>query len=260
MERDDLASLAGVFHDASPLEPGTVVRLDEDATHHLRVRRLDVGDTLYLANGAGSQAVGSITRLGKKDADVAIGDVLRSLPPPVVHVLVPVADRDRMMWCAEKCAELGATSWQPVMWNRSRSVTPRGEGDAFATKITARMTSAIVQSRAPWLPRVEREASLADAIARVPERGPRLVMDQGGDPIERVKLTGATGGVTIAVGPEGGMESAELESLRARGFQTVSLGANVLRFETAVIAALAIVRTMLDASEVSDAVPEATNG
>jgi 16S rRNA (uracil1498-N3)-methyltransferase len=257
VERDDLSSLAGVFHDASPLEPRTVVRLDEDATHHLRVRRLDVGDTLYLANGAGSQAVGAITRLGKKDADVAIDDVLRSPQPPAVHMLVPVADRDRMMWCAEKCAELGATSWRPVMWNRSRSVTPRGEGDAFAAKITARMASAIVQSRAPWLPRVEREASLADVIARLPVGGARLVLDQGAEPIGPVRLTS---GVTIAVGPEGGMEPAELEALRASGFRAVSLGANVLRFETAVIAALAIVRMKLDASETSDPVPETPNG
>ena len=257
MERDDLASLAGVFHDASPLEPRTVVRLDEDATHHLRVRRLDVGDTLYLANGAGSQAVGSITRLGKKDADVAIEDVLRSPPPPVVHVLVPVADRDRMMWCAEKCAELGAASWRPVMWTRSRSVSPRGEGDAFATKIRARMTSAIVQSHAPWLPDVRREASLADVVARLPEGGPRVVLDQRGEPIGRVRLAG---GVTLAVGPEGGLEPAELEVLQESGFRAVSLGANVLRFETAVIAALAIVRMKLDASDTSDAGPETTNG
>jgi 16S rRNA U1498 N3-methylase RsmE len=56
------------------------------------------------------------------------------------------------------------------------------------------------------------------------------------------------------------MEPAELEALRASGFRAVSLGANVLRFETAVIAALAIVRMKLDASETSDPVPETPYG
>ena len=110
MERDDLASLAGFFADGQPLVHGHLARLGEEAAHHMRVRRLDVGDRVYLADGAGTQAAGTIVRLAKKEAEVSVDHVSRSEPLPAVHVLVPVADRDRMLWCAEKCAELGATS------------------------------------------------------------------------------------------------------------------------------------------------------
>jgi 16S rRNA (uracil1498-N3)-methyltransferase len=34
-------------------------------------------------------------------------------------LLAPVADRDRMLWLAEKTVELGLTSWRPVVWRRS---------------------------------------------------------------------------------------------------------------------------------------------
>ena len=163
MERDDLASLAGFFASDAPLVRGGVARLGEDAAHHMRVRRLDVGERVYLADGAGAQAVGSIVRLSKKDADVSIDDVARFDPPAPVHLVVPVADRDRMLWCAEKCAELGASSWRPVLWNRSRSVSPRGEGAAFTEKVQARMTSAIIQSHSPWLPNVSAEAGLSES-------------------------------------------------------------------------------------------------
>jgi len=44
------------------------------------------------------------------------------------------------------------------------------------------------------------------------------------------------------VGPEGGVEPAERDLLVARGFLPTSLGDNVLRFETAAVAALAAVR------------------
>jgi 16S rRNA U1498 N3-methylase RsmE len=64
VERDDLASLAGLFWSSAPFERGAIVRLDEDAAHHLRVRRLEPGDRVYLADGAGSHATGSIVRLG----------------------------------------------------------------------------------------------------------------------------------------------------------------------------------------------------
>jgi len=245
VERDDLASLAGFFADGQPLVHGHIARLGEEAAHHMRVRRLDVGDRVYLVDGAGTQAAGSIVRLAKKEADVSVEHVVRSEPLPAVHVLVPVADRDRMLWCAEKCAELGATSWRPVMYARSRSVSPRGEGESFAARARGRMTSALIQAHAPWAPEVHRESVLAEAVALAPAGGARLMLDASGAPIANERFTAP---VTIAVGPEGGMEDSERALLRQASFRAVSLGANVLRFETAVVAALAIVRAALTPS------------
>ena len=48
--------------------------------------------------------------------------------------------------------------------------------------------------------------------------------------------------VTIALGPEGGLTEEERAQFIRGGWRLVSLGANMLRFETAGIAALAIVR------------------
>ena len=54
--------------------------------------------------------------------------------------------------------------------------------------------------------------------------------------------------LTLALGPEGGLEPAERDALRGAGFVPVSLGDRTLRFETAGLAALAIVRAALTAS------------
>ena len=56
---------------------------------------------------------------------------------------------------------------------------------------------------------------------------------------------GALGQVTIAVGPEGGLEDSERAQFVDAGWRLVSLGVNVLRFETAGVAALAVVRAHL---------------
>ena len=50
---------------------------------------------------------------------------------------------------------------------------------------------------------------------------------------------------TLAIGPEGGWTDEELVAARAAGFEEVSLGENILRTETAVIAALAAVNFAL---------------
>ena len=92
---------------------------------------------------------------------------------------------------------------------------------------------------------------MESAIAARPE-GVAVVLDAGGEPLlahllaQRAALTGL-GGVTIAVGPEGGLEAPELEALQAGGFHPVALGASILRFETAAIAGVAAVRAALDA-------------
>jgi len=250
VERDDLASLAGFFA-AGPFAPGGAVQLGEDAAHHMRVRRLAAGDRIYLTDGAGTQATGAIVRLAKHAADVAIDGVAHRGRVPAVHLLVPIADRDRMLWLAEKCTEMGATSWRPVLWHRSRSVSPRGEGASFAARVHARMVSALVQSHSPWLPVAHEDALLEQAILALPDDGTRLVLDASGEPIANVPLHVP---VTIAVGPEGGVEPAERRSVSDAGFRPVSLGANVLRFETAAIAALAVVRSALAARP--EAIPE----
>ena len=245
MERDGLASLAGFFAKGASFVEGGVIVLDRDAAHHIRVRRLSVGDRVFVADGAGAHAVGSIVRISKNDAEVAVEGVRRTEPLATVHMMVPIADRDRMLWCAEKCVELGASSWRPVMWHRSRSVSPRGEGASFAEKLSGRMESALVQSHAPWLPTIHADTSPEPAIENADVTGTRFVLDASGEPILHATLAPP---VTIAVGPEGGFEPHEIDSLRAASFRTVSLGANVLRFETAAVAALAIVRSALAVS------------
>ena len=251
MERDDLASLAGFFFADGALASGSTITLGEDAAHHARVRRLDLNERVWVADGAGTRATGSIIRVTKRAIDIAIDELTHTARMPGAHLLVPIADRDRMLWCAEKITELGATSWRPVLWHRSRSVSPRGEGTAFREKVLSRMRSAIIQAHALWLPDVAADATIDQAIDSLPDAGTRLVLDASGEPIASVRLDPP---VSIAVGPEGGFESAELDRLAAARFRAVSLGANVLRFETAAIAALAIVRSVLDVS------PESANG
>jgi len=230
------------FFTGDPIVAGVPTVLGADAAQHLRALRAGVGEVVALRDGAGNAGNGVIARVGKRSVSVDVTDrvtVERQLP---VHLLVPVADRDRMLMLAEKCTELSATSWRPVMWRRSRSVGPLGDGPAFQARLRGRMIAALTQSGGEWLPDIHPSAPVARAIA-APE-GTRLLLDPTSDqPLISVKLTSP---VVIAIGPEGGFDSAERDEMVSGGFTRVRIADSVLRFETAGIAALAVVRCALD--------------
>lgn len=232
------------FVTAGPLPAaaeGAVVALGEDAAHHARVRRLEVGEPVALRDGAGRSADGRLTRLTKAVAEVTLDAVHAHAPPPPVHLLVPIADRERMLWLAEKATELGAASWRPVRWHRSRSVSPRGEGPDFARKVRARMAAALGQCEGAWLPTLHDDAEPAAAVAAA--AGTRLLLDPDG---EAPAAWPAADEVTLAIGPEGGFEPAEVEMLVAAGFRRAALPGNILRFETAGVVGLALARALVD--------------
>lgn len=246
MERRDPAPVA-TFFSPDPIGAGQTALLGEEVAHHMRVRRLELGDTVRLIDGTGALALGILRRLAKGSAHVEVGADIEQVPPqPDIHLLVPVADRDRMLWLAEKVAELGVASWRPVAWRRSRSVSPRGEGATFHAKVRARMVGALEQSGNAWMPTLYPDAPVDRALVALPQ-GTRLLLSTEGDPILRTFAgsAAATAPLIMAVGPEGGMEDDEVERFTSAGFRPVALGATTLRFETAALAALAVVRAAL---------------
>lgn len=226
--------------------------LGEEVAHHMRVRRLANGAPLRLTDGAGRVAGATLIALAKHSAQVDVGGVTEVPPPPPVHLLAPIGDRDHMLWLAEKAAELAVTSWRPVLWRRSRSVQPRGEGAAFQGKVRARMQSAVAQSRGAWLPTVFPDATLDRALAGLTGGGARWVLEAEGAGAPAA-LADIEAPVTIAVGPEGGFEPEELERLDAAGFRRLTLGPTILRFETAGVAGLSLARAWLTAAPAPDA-------
>lgn len=250
LDREGVGAGRPNFVTTEPFAVGTTCVLDEQAARHMRVLRLDAGAVVGVRDGQGHVGAGQLVRLTKTQACIEISDVAVISPLPAVHLLVPVADRDRMLWLAEKACELGCTSWRPVLWRRSLSVSPRGEGVAFQQKVMARMMSALAQSEGAWLPQPFPEAPLERALLAAPP-GDRLVLDPAGVPMVGPAAASLHEPIVLAIGPEGGIEADELQALVSAGFRPVRLGPTILRFETAAVAALAIARTALGAVSVS---------
>ncbi len=236
MERDGRGGVITLYW--PHVSVGTV-QLTGPAVRHARVRRVVAADTIRLLDGAGGVATGVIASLSRDELTVEIERVDRLPPPRGLEVVVPVADRERMLMAAEKCVELQVSAWRPAYFARSRSVSPRGEGSRFREKVVARMQTALEQSGNPWLPAIHEEVefiSLLDALS--PGDGKVLLHREG-----EVLVTNRWQRTNVlAVGPEGGLEPDELSAARDRGWTVASLAASTLRFETAIIAGGAVVR------------------
>ena len=146
-----------------------------------------------------------------------------------------------MLLLAEKATELGIATWQSVRFARSTSVSPRGEGSAFADKLRARMIAALEQSGSAWLPQVLEDTTIA-SIGFSSDEFP-IVFDASGDSLASTALHTSTKAPVVLVGPEGGIEPEEMHRLTVAGWQRVCLAPNTLRFETAGIAAIAAIRS-----------------
>jgi 16S rRNA (uracil1498-N3)-methyltransferase len=247
VERADHATVA-TFFTGDVLVPGGTVTLPEDAAHHIRVARVAVGEYVALRKGAVKGAIGTLVKVSRSSALVDVTETSEIPRPASIHLLSPVADKDRMLWLAEKVTEMGVTSWRPVVWRRSKSVSPRGEGAMFQTKVRARMISALVQSGGGWLPDIFPEATVERAVTAAP-LGTRLLLARDGEPIAGVSMKTP---ITIALGPEGGIEQAERDTFIGAAFRPVTLGESTLRFETAGVAAVAVASASLALSRQSN--------
>jgi 16S rRNA (uracil1498-N3)-methyltransferase len=242
VERADRAPVSTFY---APGAWSASVDLDEAAAHHAQVKRLQVGDLVRVTSGDGRRAIGTLSDLTKRRATVNLdGAAVEEVPlPPVIELLAPVGDRERMLLLAEKSVELGASGWRPVVYRRSRSVTPRGEGEAFRDKVRLRMIAALEQSGSAWLPTLHPESS--PEVARASTEGmARVLLDGNGTPLIELRASLASP-CALALGPEGGLDPEEREGFVESDWRLASLGPNVLRFETAGIAGLALLRASL---------------
>jgi 16S rRNA (uracil1498-N3)-methyltransferase len=214
----------------------------------MRVARVAVGECIALRDGAGKAAIGTVVKVSRASALIEVSETSELSRPAPIHLLAPIADRERMLWLAEKATEFGVASWRPVVWRRSKSVSPRGEGPMFQTKVLGRMTSALIQSGGGWLPDIFPESTIERAVAAAP-LGTRVLLAMDGEPIIRVPMKAP---VTIALGPEGGMEPSERDVFIGAAFLPVKLSDSTLRFETAGVAALAIAAASLALSRQSN--------
>ena len=217
------------------LEHASQVALEAEEQHHLKVRRANVGERVRVLDGEGLVAEGRLVP-GRDGFAVDVGAVRRLPPPPGFTLVVGAGDKERFGWLAEKAAELGVTDLVPLKTERTRSVAA-GIREGHVLALQRRARQAIKQSQAAWAPRIHPPEGPRQAA----ERGQgtrRWLADARAEPPPSIPPEEA---LTVVVGPEGGLIDSERLVFLSAEFAPVRLAPDLLRFETAALAAAAVV-------------------
>jgi 16S rRNA (uracil1498-N3)-methyltransferase len=216
---------------------GQRAALDEGERHHLRVRRARDGEQVELLDGAGLVATGRLVRDGR-DWSAEIERAEYRVRSPELTLAVAAGDRDRFSWVVEKSVELGVSAVVPLESARTRDVGTRVR-ESHLPKLRRLALESTKQCGAAWVASIESPVSLEEFLAR-PVTGLGWVADAEG--ILPPAMLDRTP-VTIIIGPEGGFAAEEQSAITAAGYIPIALGPDVLRFETAALAAAAAVGT-----------------
>lgn len=216
------------------LKQGATVSLDATEAHHLRVRRGGEREVIRIVDGEGVVGYGTVD-VSNHGAHVTLDRIELVPPPPGLLVAVGAGDKDRFLWLAEKATELGVTEIVPIESQRTHSVASRIR-DGHLERIRKRAVEALKQSEGAWAPRVSSPVGIEKFLAER-RSGQCYVLDRDGDILPAV--ADPVEPLTVLVGPEGGLTPEELTAAGRAGFRRASLGRNVLRFETAALAAAA---------------------
>ncbi|MFZ0640419.1 MAG: RsmE family RNA methyltransferase [Candidatus Acidiferrales bacterium] len=231
-------------------DAGRAALRGEAAEHLGRVLRAEPGQLYELSDGAEVwlARVEKISSARNGSAiEFALTEKIPAQDSPLrVKLLLSIVKFDRMEWCLEKATELGASEIVPLAAARSEKALVLA-----AAKRSQRWEKILLesaqQSRRLRLPILAATAKADVAFAAANEKLKIILSERpAAPPLRQILRTASAQEACLAIGPEGGWTDAEIAAAVKSGFREASLGREILRTETAVIAALALTRDALE--------------
>jgi 16S rRNA (uracil1498-N3)-methyltransferase len=246
MMRDEYKTLLRLYVSRENISGGERHELSDGQHHYLRnVMRLQPGDRLRCFNGVNGEWLAEVEEINKKKLIITfLEKIHEQVSSPDLWVVASPVKKEALDMMIEKSSELGAARFVPVVCDRT--VVHRINTD----RLSATATEAAEQCERLDVMAVHPLEKLK-TVLETWDTGRKLIFC-----IERMEarpllkaLQSLPGEAPLAVlvGPEGGFSPAEAEYIAALPFVVpVTLGSRILKAETALIAALAVVQAVGD--------------
>jgi 16S rRNA (uracil1498-N3)-methyltransferase len=227
---------------------GTAILRGDAANHLGRVLRAEPGELFELSDGE-SLWLARTETVGREEIHFSLMEQLPARAAPLhITLLLGIVKFDRFEWAFEKATELGVDEIVPLMADRSEHGLIAASAKR-AQRWERILAESAQQARRLRIPLLREAAKPREAFGAAAGQVRLLLSERAGASPMRALLepaaAGVQGGVTrvsIAIGPEGGWTDTEFSLAAASGFSEAALGANIMRTETAVCAALAAVQ------------------
>lgn len=226
------------FLESLPETGVTATLAGEEAHHAIAARRLKAGDTLWLFDGRGTLARATLIEIAARRRELALRvEERRTEPPakPSIRLACAPPKGDRAAVLLDMATQLGMARFTPLACEHS-VVQP---GANAATRWRRVCLEACKQSRRLHLPTIEESAVPAEVARRARAAGDSVWLAHPSPQAATFEARGEA--LTILIGPESGFTEAEVRACVEAGAKVFTLGAAILRIETAAVAALAVV-------------------
>ena len=235
----------------APLHIGArVVPTPAARNYLLNVLRLRAEDPMLLFNGRDGEWRARIEMTSRKEAALIALEQTRaqSQAGDLDYAFAPLKQA-RLDYMVQKAAEMGVTRLIPVLTRRTQVRRVNLE------RLRANVIEAAEQCGLLNPPEIAEARDLSDWLASLPAGRLLIFCDEDaevGDPIAILRRAAAVGGpapgasATLLIGPEGGFDEAERAQILCKpNVLRLSLGPRILRADTAAVAALTLVQSVL---------------
>lgn len=207
----------------------------EESSHVVKVFRAKTGDQVAILDGAGNSYQVEISEANSRKCSFRIISKTVAKPKPFgIHIAIaPTKSADRMEWFVEKACELGVDQISIILTQRTE------RKKVNLDRLEKKAISAMKQSKNLWKCQINDVCRLNDFVASQNNVDYKFAahVETRQESLLQTKI--APGKQTLVlIGPEGDFSPQEVDLLKASKFELVSLGSNVLRTETAGIAAV----------------------
>ena len=239
------------FYLPGPWDSEKPTALTPEVAHHLRVRRIEPGETFPIFDGKGQVAKAKLLSLSGKSGSAQLSEIRTDIhreTPYAITLAQGLAGGDKMDWIVEKAIETGAQVIAPIQCERSILKLTRSSDQERAQK---RLThwKGIIQAACEQCDRTVLAAlePIQTFDEYLKESKPKLKLLLSPDATQSlysVLMETEPQDVVLMIGPEGGHSPEEEARAQAAGYQIVSLGERVLRTETAGVVAITAVHSV----------------
>jgi 16S rRNA (uracil1498-N3)-methyltransferase len=232
------------LHVTVALREGVEVALDRNQSHYLiSVLRLQPGDGVLIFNGRDGEWRSRL-QPQKRGASLIVGAQTRPQTVPAdLHYLFAPLKAARHDYVVQKAVEMGASRLQPVL-TRHGQISRVNVDRMRANAIEAAEQCGILN-----IPDTAAPVALDDVIAKHDGSRCLVFCDEDADtrnPATALEAVRPQRALAVLIGPEGGFAADERAALlRLPNVVRLALGPRILRADTAAVAALAIVQTVL---------------
>lgn len=213
----------------------------DESRHAMQVLRLKVGDPVSAFDGCGHEAQCVVADISKRIIRLKLLHQTSTLPLRCRITLAQAVPKKSMDLIVQKATELGVSTIVPVV--SERTVVQLDGDSGKIDRWCAIAMESCKQCGNNWLPEILPPQALPEFLGKAGKFDLKLVAALQPDARSLKEILAdapAVGSVLVLIGPEGDFTPAEYDLARAAGCWAMSLGALVLRAETAALYALSI--------------------